>query len=165
MKSFKYLFCFILFLSLIIGACTQAPEFDDSPEIAFLSFSKSAMVQNQANTDSLFMTISFKDGDGDIGTGAEGIKENIILIDSRTGITYDRFKVPTIPVSGTQNGIEGEITMKVFTTCCRFEGLIPPCSNPIDTPTNEFFFEVYMVDDSGNESNRIQSEMILLECK
>jgi len=164
MKSFKYLFCFVVIIS-IMGSCTNAPDFDDKPEIAFFGLSKSTLVQNQANTDSLFMTISFKDGDGDLGTGIEGIKENIILIDSRTGITYDRFKVPTIPVSGTQNGIEGEVTMKVFTTCCRFEDLTPPCSNPVDTPTNEFFFEIYMIDDSGNESNRIQSTSVTLECR
>jgi len=149
----------LAFCSILYYSCTQAPDFADAPEISFISMSKNSMVQNINNVDSLFLTISFRDGDGDLGSLQNNGSENIILVDSRTGIIADRYKVPIIPIAGTQKGIEGEITIKVFTTCCRFEDA-NPCASPPNVPTNELFYEIYMIDDSGNESNRVNSSFL-----
>jgi hypothetical protein len=147
-----------------LGACSTDPGFSDIPEIEFISFSKDTMIQNSLNTDSLLLTIAFRDGDGDIGSGRNDIIENIILIDSRTGVIFDRFKIPEIPVSGLQSGIEGELRMKVFTTCCIFPDQTPPCLNPPQFPSNNLAFEIQMIDDSGNRSNKITTEFITLLC-
>lgn len=122
------------------------------------------MVQNSLNTDSLFLTINFKDGDGDFG-GNNQVTEHIVIIDNRTGEVFDRFKLPEIPTIGAQNGIEGEIQVKLFTTCCIFPGLIPPCVNPPDYPTNDLSFDIYMFDDAGNQSNTITTGSITLLCQ
>ncbi|MGA0232276.1 MAG: hypothetical protein ACO3M5_06255 [Saprospiraceae bacterium] len=153
------LFAFAGFIS-----CATDPGFSDTPEIEFISFSKDTMVQNSLNTDSTFLTIAFRDGDGDIGTGKNGVSENIVLTDSRTGTVFDRFKIPDIPVSGIQSGIEGEITMKVFTTCCIFPDGTPPCLNPPDFKSNELSFEIEMIDDNGNRSGKVISSTITLLC-
>ena len=60
----------------------------------------------------------------------KGIMENIILTDTRTGVVFDRFKVPELPIGELNSGIEGEISMKVFTTCCIFPDGTPPCLAP-----------------------------------
>lgn len=143
--------------------CTQDPGFSDVPEITFLSFSKTEMNQNSLNTDSLFLTFSFKDGDGDLGVEGS-VSETIIVKDNRTGETFDRFKLPEIPPVGAQNGIEGEITLKVFTTCCIFPDSTPPCLAPPDFPTNDLNFDIYMVDAAGNMSNTITTDFITLFC-
>jgi len=165
MQSTFYTSIWVLLITgLCLASCNNSPNFDDAPVIGFISISKDTMVQNQSNTDSLFLTISFKDGDGDLGTNGSSLNENIFLVDSRTDIIYDRFKIPEIPISGIQNGIEGTITMKVFTTCCRFDDIAILCPNPVDRPTNDFFIEIYMIDDAGNESNRINTNNITLLC-
>ena len=153
---------FLLFLSL--SHCAIDPGFSDIPEIEFVSFSKDTLIQNSLNTDSLFLTIAFRDGDGDLGSGDQSVMENIILTDERTGVIFDRFVVPEIPVSGISSGIEGEIIMKVFTTCCVFPDGTPPCLSPPAFPTNELSFEIQMIDDSGNRSNSLLTDSVILLC-
>ncbi len=145
-------------------ACSTEPGFSDVPEISFVSVSKDTLIQNSLNTDSLFLTIAFRDGDGDLGTGQEGVFQNIVLTDTRTGVIFDRFKIPNIPVSGLQSGIEGQIIMKVFTTCCIFPDGTPPCLNPSEFPSNDLVFSIQMTDDNGNQSNVINTDSILLIC-
>ena len=157
-------FGFLIGILTLIYACAADPGFSDTPEISFISFSKDTLIQNSLNTDSIEMVISFRDGDGDIGSGRDGITENIIVTDVRTGVIFDRFKIPDIPVSGVNSGIEGELTMKVFTTCCIFPDQTPPCFAPPTFPTNELQFDIEMKDDSGNISNKIRTGTITLLC-
>lgn len=153
-------------LLLFVASCTNAPEFDIAPEIGFVSISKSTMVQDLNPTDSLFLIISFKDGDGDLGTDVNSTMKNIFLIDSRSNVIAERYKIPPIPAVGKQKGIEGEITLKVFTTCCRFDDIeeFEQCDAPPDIPSDELYYEIYMIDDAGNESNRVQTSVITLLC-
>ena len=159
-----------LFLLILVGiqwqSCTSNPGFGDVPEIEFLSFSKDTMEQNSLNTDSVFLKITFTDGDGNLGTGASNVTENIVITDNRNGDVFDRFKVPDIEDVGAQNGIEGTITLKLFTTCCTFpaQDSIPPCFSPIQYPTNEITFDIYMVDDDGNQSNTVTTSSLTLLC-
>ena len=152
-------------IGISIFSCAVDPGFDDVPEITFLSISNDTMVQNNLNTDSTFITIAFKDGDGDIGTDNKLVSDNIIVTDLRTGVIASRFNVPKIETNGLKSGIEGEITLKVFTTCCIFEDGTPPCSNPMDTPTNQINFEIEMFDDNGNRSNKVVTEFVTLLCE
>ncbi len=161
LHNYKYSVAFIAILFL---SCTNNPGFDDVPEIEFISISKRIIDQNDLNTDSLFLTFSFRDGDGDIGSGADGIRENIIITDGRTGDIYDLFKVPDIPNPGVSNGLEGDITIKLFTTCCIFPDSIPPCQSPPQFPTNEISFDILLKDDAGNESETITSPVVTLNC-
>jgi hypothetical protein len=122
------------------------------------------MVQNSLNTDSLFIRIGFKDGDGDLGSLPNSSNNNIVVIDNRTKEIFDRYKIPEIAEQGSQNGIEGEISIKLFTTCCIFPDNIPPCVSPLQYPTNAINFSIYMLDDSGNVSDTITTPFITLLC-
>jgi len=122
------------------------------------------MEQNSLNTDSLFITIGFKDGDGDIGSTPDESNDNIVVIDNRTQEIFDRYKIPEISEQGSQNGIEGDITIKLFTTCCIFPEPIPPCVNPVQYPENDISFSIFMIDDSGNNSDTISTPSITLLC-
>jgi len=153
-----------LALILITVGCTNNPGFDDRPEISFVGFSKSSMDQGDLNSDSLFLTIAFKDGDGNLGSGNAVVRENIIITDNRTGDIYDLFKIPEIPNPGVENGLEGEITLKLFTTCCIFPDSIPPCFAPPQFPENEINFSILLRDDAGNESDPVTTPSIMLRC-
>ncbi len=122
------------------------------------------MNQNSLNTDSLFVKLSFKDGDGDIGLEENDFNQNLIIVDNRTGEVFDRFKVPPIPIQGAQNGVQGEITLKIFTTCCIFPDAIPPCESPEEYPSNALSFDIQLTDKAGNDSNIVTTPEILLNC-
>ncbi len=163
MKSYTYiLFYFLVLVSAI--RCGLSPGFSDIPEIEFISISKDTINQGSLLTDSLLLVISFTDGDGDLGTERNGVFENIVLTDSRTQVRYDRYKIPPLDIAGAMTGIEGEIILKVYNTCCLFPDNIPPCSRPPQYPFDELQLEVIMIDDSGNESNRITTPKITLLC-
>lgn len=157
-----------LCFGLIVGsicACTNAPNFPIEPQIEFISLSKLSMVQNSLNTDSIYISLSFTDGDGDIGGMTETQNQNIFLIDNRTGESYDKFRIDDIPQQGATNGISGEITLRLYTTCCVFPvDNIDVCEAPIDYPTNELTLDIYMIDRAGNMSNTITSDPIILLC-
>lgn len=159
-----YLF---LFSVLSIAACTNAPDFPLEPQIEFVGMSKSSMVQNSLNTDSIFISISFTDGDGDLGgVSPMSFNQNLFVIDNRTGENYDQFRIPEIPPEGATNGISGEIILRLFTTCCLFpeEALAQPCDAPLDFPTNELTLDIYIMDRAGNRSNTVTTDPIVLLC-
>jgi len=151
-------------LSIILASCVGAPDFSDIPEIEFVGFSNNSMVQNSLNTDSTFVRFTFTDGDGDIGFDETTIEQNIFIIDNRTGDQYEAFKAPTIPEQGASKGISGDVTVRLFTTCCLFPDNIPPCESPRQFPTDTLTLDIFIVDREGNESNTITTTPIVLFC-
>lgn len=165
-KGYINLLVVIIFCLGLYCSCNIGPRFSVVPEITFIGVSNDSIVQGSLFSDSLFVTISFRDGDGDLGSGTDGVFRNIVLIDNRTGDDFTQFKVPDLDLAGAMTGIEGQITLKLFTTCCLFpvEENIPPCSSPSAFPTNVLTLDIQMVDDSGNMSNVITTSEITLFC-
>ena len=65
MKASAILFMFLLALTT---ACFSPPEFSNAPEIGFVGISGDRTTDPLGNRqDSITVTISFKDGDGDLG--------------------------------------------------------------------------------------------------
>lgn len=161
MHKSTYISIFLgLFIALFIQ-CANAPDFTDEPEIEFISISKSSFNQGFFNEDSLILTISFQDGNGDIGNDTT---QNIVVIDNRTGDIYDRFVTPQIPEQGINNGVKGEVRMVLFNTCCIFPDGIPPCEIVPQYPTDEISFSIYMEDRAGNQSNTINTSTVTILC-
>jgi hypothetical protein len=162
MKALKY----TLFLSIaMIIACTKPPDYSDTPEIAFISLSKTSMIAAANLSDNLTLTISFTDGDGDIGI--DGGTPSVYFKDLRDGSEFITFVAPVIPEQGVGNGISGEMYIKVSTVCC-----IHPIDNQAgcladfsDFPIDSLVYEVYILDRSGNKSNVIQTDPIVLLCE
>jgi hypothetical protein len=160
----KYFILAILAILVWFSACVNAPDFSDIPEIEFISLSDGTMEQGFFETDSVLLVFSFTDGDGDIGIESTDPGQDIFIIDNRTGNIYDRFKTPFVPLQGVNNGIQGEVRIKLFTTCCIFPEEMPPCTASDEFPSNDLSFDIYMIDRAGNESNRITTPMIQLLC-
>ncbi len=165
MKALKY----TLFLSIaMIIACTKPPDYSDTPEIAFINFSKNTMQQGGGLEDKTVLTISFTDGDGDIGIDGE---PSVFFKDLRDGSELLTAAAPVIPEQGVGNGISGEMYITVNTTCCIHPDpdLAPDGCGADFVGTGVFLdtlvYEVYIVDRAGNKSNVIETGPITLLCQ
>ena len=81
-----------------------------------------------------------------------------------------RPEAPIIPEQGTGNGISGEMTIQIFTTCCihpdpilALDGCDAPFED-IEFQYDSLIYEVYIQDRAGNVSNTIQTEPLLIKC-
>lgn len=74
-----------------------------------------------------------------------------------------------MPELGTTNGISGEITFRLLTTCCVFPEWVTdvqsPCDPSMQYPVDTLRYEIYIRDRAGHESNRIETEDIYLLCQ
>lgn len=152
---------------LIIAAfvtCISPPDYPIEPKIEFLGLSKNTMRQGVLGIeDSLFLTFSFTDGDGDLGNlGQAKDSVNIFLTDKRTNQPSERFRIPYVPEQGAGNGISGDMRLLLFTTCCN---VLPPCETSTTKPIDTLIYEIYIKDRAGHESNKILTAPIYLQCK
>jgi len=163
MRFYLYLFSISAALFLCPG-CVTSPDFPVEPKIEFVGFTKNQLRQGSINNDSTYLIISFEDGDGDLGLDESILETNLIVIDNRTEQIYNQYKTPLIPEEGVGNGVQGEMRILMFTTCCVFPDNIPPCESPDLYPTNDITFDVFIVDRAGNQSNTITTPAITLLC-
>ncbi len=152
----------LIALGFLVHGCIQPPEYPIIPEIELVGLSSLSMVQSSLNTDSTTVVFSFTDGDGDIGS-PEVL--NIFVTDLRDNFVASRYRIPSIPEAGSNNGISGEITITLYTTCCVYPNGEPPCTPSETFPTDEVTYEIYITDQAGNKSNTIRTPPITLQCK
>lgn len=159
-------FLFVLILWSIIS-CVKPTEYSDIPTLQFVGFSKQTLNQGAFAEDSVTMTLFFTDGDGDFGTEAKKTEPNIFVKDLRTNQTLREYKAPFVPLEGAGNGISGKISILLFSTCCIFpkDTGIPPCEKPVLYPTNDLTMEIYIKDRTGNQSNKVITPSLKLNCK
>ena len=160
MKSL--LFSFIALASIIIFSCVNPPDYPIEPVIEFVSLSKPSMLQGtNPNIDSTLLTLSFTDGDGDIGSD-DSI--SIFLIDKRDNFPQPGFRIPFVGEQGVGKGISGELYIALPTSCCFFEDGRTPCEKSSTNETDELVYEIYIKDRAGNQSNIIDTAPITLRC-
>jgi len=159
MKSLIYSLS-TLFL-IIVFSCTNPPDYAIEPEIEFVSLSRTFMQQgSNPNVDSVLLTISFTDGDGDIGS-EDSI--GVFLVDTRDDFQQPGFKIPFVGQQGVGKGISGEMFIAIPTTCCYYEDERTACEKSPGA-TDEVVYELWIQDRAGNESNRINVAPITLMC-
>jgi hypothetical protein len=148
----------------MLYSCATPPNYPIEPYIEYLGMSKDTLRRGAMQEDTTFVTFSFTDGDGDIGN-----KDTIDLFvtDLRTGVTESQFRVPEVPELGASNGIKGEITFRLFTTCCIFPpdlGLDPCNGTSPQFRYDKVVYEFYLRDRAGHESNRVQTDTVYIRC-
>jgi len=150
--------------TLLFSGCAKPPDFPTIPEIAFVEFNQNTIVQAgpTTNRDTLEVTFSFTDGDGDIGSEDD---LNIFLTDSRDG-SLITFKVNPLPEQGIGNGISGAITLKIPNDqiCC----ILPDgrtCVADPEFPIDRMRYSIQMTDRFGNESNVVETSELTILCE
>ena len=157
----------LLLLWPLLWACTAgAPSYPDEPRIEYRRIS-SAEVQSGAS-DSLWITIYFEDGDGDLGSAeftpcvntcdvagcldSTGI--DVFITDSRNECFATVLQLPNLTQDNRIDDISGEIDLKVTGVNCRCIG----CTR--DT----VIYDVQIRDRAGNFSNEVTTEAVVIEC-
>ncbi len=151
-------------LVFLLASCASPPDYPVEPFIEYLGMTKDTLRRGAMQEDTTLVTISFTDGDGDIGN-----KDTLDLFvtDQRTGVLESQFQVPLVPKLGASNGIKGEITFRLFTTCCIFppELGLDPCNG--EDPTfryDKVIYEIFIRDRAGHDSNVIETEPVYIRC-
>jgi len=163
MKSLLYSFCSLALVILL--ACSEPPVYPDEPIIELVNLSKTSMQQSFVSTvDSILVTLSFTDGDGDIGSEPGDSSSSVLYIDKRQNELQPLRVIPTVGDIGVGKGISGEIFVILPTTCCINVATGATCQRSPGT-TDEVIYEMWIVDRAGNESNRIELPPITLRCE
>ncbi len=148
-------------IALFFG-CVTPPEYPLEPIIEFVSMSKDTMPRGFAS-DSVLVTLSFTDGDGDIGR--KDTISDVFITDSRDS-NLTKGRIPFVPELGASNGIKGEISVVIDNSCCIFPNqLYDGCSEVLPSyPYDQVVYSIYIVDRKGNKSNTVALPPIYLRC-
>jgi hypothetical protein len=152
------MFSGLLLLLITLTSCPAPPEYPPIPRIDFVSMSRDTVIQS---LDSNVITISFEDGDGDIGSDDV---ENLFLTDITLVNRVQKFKIPRISQQGIGNGISGKIDIVIEpgSMCCdstKFS-CVPETGAPMET----IIYNIYLEDRAGNASNVLQLPPLRLIC-
>jgi hypothetical protein len=154
---------------LLFQYCVQPPDYPIEPVIEYVGLSKNMMQQGQNYSDSLFVTFTYTDGDGDLGFPANDPTPSVFVRDSRDSFPKPPLQLPYVEPLGAGNGISGEIMVKLPTVCCIYinkDGFKLACEDA--TPHiqfDTFFYYIKIRDRAGHESNEIRTENITLRCQ
>lgn len=148
------LFTKITICALLIAgfyACEKDKDFSDIPELTFRDFERTS-------PSNAIWKIGFTDGDGDVGTDLQDTTVNffITIYSIKNGVDStipgQGYRVPIVENIRTAAGIEGEIKFDI-TGLDAFK-LIPRAN--IDS----VYYEGFLVDRSGNRSNKVETPKI-----
>lgn len=93
----------VLVVTLSLGSCFDPPEFPVVPQIDY----EDVVFKEGDKTDSLILTLKFKDGDGDLGIDAAAPEFNNAPFNNLTFFqTNDSDKANLIPINTSQQAIE-----------------------------------------------------------
>ena len=151
---------FILILAVLGLVSCKKNNYPNEPVLEFLSVSKQYMLQN--GQDSMVLTLSYTDGDGDIGSD---VNDNIFLRDNRTGALIASYRFPndTDQEAGTYR--KGELQLIVYSACCIYnDTAVVNCGPNPNQSLDTLRYTIEVVDQSGRESNIIETSDIYLEC-
>jgi len=157
----------------ILVYCVKPPDYPDEPVIEFISVTPNFILQRPffRSPDTVYtdLTFSYTDGDGDLGFDDTTV--SLVIYDLRTPNLPKDYRLPMVDPNGAGNGISGEITVRVPVSCCipdPVDGiLLPPCdTNSISNQLlDTLIYSIQIKDRSGNWSNLIQSDPIILRCR
>lgn len=164
---------FLIFIALCaLTACLEDLELPPEPKIEFLSLSATNITQ----FSTLILTISFEDGDGDIGYGSGITRDcsdnvcdfesdsscylnpfwNAILIDMRDSCYVSPYIFPDIQ-QGNNTAVFGEIDISIPPIFCKNFG----CQT---CETDTLVYQVILKDRAQNMSNPVFTDTIIINC-
>ncbi len=154
----------LLVLAVSGWQCLDSPNFPNVPFIEFTGISKDTLDQGIFQQDYLVVQFHFQDGDGDIGRKNLQDTNNIFFIDERTGTLDNTFAIPPIPQEGAANGIEGDVKIVLYSTCCIYNDGSDPCTINPSTPYDTVVYRIFITDQAHHKSNDILTTPIILRC-
>ena len=140
----KLLYILIL---IVLFSCKKEEEVSEVPAIVFESISPNTA---QEYTDDIIITISYTDGDGDLGENNPDIN-NLFVEDNRNGIEY-KFRIPQLAPNNNSIAIEGNFNITI-----NGSGITD------STASQKVNYAIYVKDRAGNKSNTITTSSITIQ--
>ena len=139
--------CLYVCSTLLITSCKKDKQ-DTSPvpKITFISISPATILEYK---DSINITFSYDDYDGDIGANDASVK-NLFVTDSRNNVTYE-YRISQLSPSGSTIHIKGNLNTIIKNTAI---------TN--NTTSQTVSYSVYLKDRAGNQSNSISTAAITI---
>ena len=142
MKNIIYLSAIVLLFS-----CEKEQVISDTPIIEFKSISPATV---QEYSDDIIITISYSDGNGDLGENNPDI-HNLFVEDNRNGIVY-QFRIPHLAPDNNSIAIEGDLNITI-----NGSGITDESSS------QQLNYAIYVTDRAGNKSNTITTSTITIQ--
>lgn len=132
---------------LFLVSC-ETPSGSTVPKIALEELGPTTIV---ALEDSIYMRISFFDGNGDLGENLTSEK-NLFVVDERLELAHE-FRISNMVPGGAEVPIQGSL-----------EWTIPSVflTNSLGE-TEEVTYRIYVIDRAGNQSNTIVTNPITIQ--
>ena len=169
MKRHLILFAITTMFAFAAQFSIKPPDYPDTPEISFTGLSKTVMQQGSSKGDSVTISFSYTDGDGDLGYPKSDTTTSVFVKDNRDSFVKFRYKLPYVDPQGAGNGISGQISIVIPTSCCIFEtpeGIKLACDNvPPSFQYDTLYYFIQIRDRAGNISNEIKAGPIGLKCQ
>ena len=143
------LFSAPLALSALLFACNTENEISEVPEISFISVAPNVVTEYQ---DSLVFTISYRDGNGDLGENNTD-NDNLFVQDSRNQVTYG-FRLQQLAPDNADIAIQGNLNVTLPNTAIINGG-----------QSESVAYTIWLVDRAGNESNRVTSSTVTVNAQ
>jgi hypothetical protein len=128
----------------LLAACDKTSSISEIPEISFESVVPNVVTEYQ---DSLYFSISYRDGDGDLGQNNTD-NHNLFIQDSRNQVTYG-FRIRQLAPTNATIAIQGTLHLTLANTAIVNGG-----------NSESVNYTVWVVDRAGNESNRVSSSTV-----
>lgn len=122
---------------LLLFSCAKEGEpISRVPEIKLIQAGPQTI---KAFTDSIYFSIEYLDGDGDIGSNVAE-KDNLFVEDTRMGLVYS-FRIHQLSPQGTQPAIKGILNFSLENTILS------------DNKPENVSYKIWLLDQAGNKSN------------
>jgi hypothetical protein len=143
----KVKIAYIIIFSLVVASCKKDEStISNIPAIEFISVTPASVKEYQ---DKLIFSISYTDGDGDLGENNSAVK-NLFLTDSRNNVTY-KYRIQQLAPDGASIAIKGNLSVELNNTG------ITDGSN-----SQTFTYSLYVIDRAGNQSNIVTTSPVVV---
>lgn len=155
-----------------MSACVKQVQYPIAPHIDFTSTSKSFLHLAQGHPDTIQITLSYTDGDGDFGVAdgtvhtsptiipADHSQDSVVIADPAYSVYWYKYEGGDSALDGISTSfidkhqsITGDILLFHTLEC-------PPAPAVVDT----VFFSYFIKDRAGHLSNRVRSPKIIVNC-
>lgn len=136
-------------MTATLAACTELGEISEVPEIAFESVIPNVVTEYQ---DSLYFTISYRDGNGDLGENNTD-NNNLFIQDSRNQVTIG-FRIQQLAPDNSDIAIQGNLNVT-----------LPNAAIVNGGASESVSYTIWIVDRAGNESNRVSSSTVTVNAQ
>lgn len=153
-RQIVYLLSFFLLFVILFSGCTDDETFPITPEIKFKTLEKFISVND---LDSLVLTFSFTDGNGDLGSPPTDVISRDIfvkLFEKKNGVFEEavfaaplEYRMPYLNPRGNNKSLKGDVKITI--------------DYNILQPNDTIFYQLYIKDRAGLKSNVITTTTII----